>query len=276
MPGSFKAVSPAAITSYQNEGVVCLRQIIDDPSLDLCRRGVTRSIANPGKFFRDYTAADSPGRYLFDYWNWQSIPEFTEFVLESDLAQAIAQLLQSERLTLLMDQWFRREAGSINAAVWHHDEPYFDFFDGQKCVVWFPLESASSDEGLTLIGGSHRWNKLYMAQNFGQKKPFAGDMSDYSEIDDFSPHADRFLSWDMEPGDCLVFDFRTIHRATSHDRECARTLHRMSYRYGNQLVRFKARGEWTAEISEHLLALGQRENEVINNALCPLVYERNG
>jgi ectoine hydroxylase-related dioxygenase (phytanoyl-CoA dioxygenase family) len=91
----------------------------------------------------------------------------TEFVLKSDLAQSIAQLLQSERLTLLMDQWFRREAASTNAAVWHHDELYFDFFDGQKCVVWFPLESVSSDEGLTLIGGSQRWNRLYMAQNFG-------------------------------------------------------------------------------------------------------------
>jgi ectoine hydroxylase-related dioxygenase (phytanoyl-CoA dioxygenase family) len=197
-------------------------------------------------------------------------------VLKSDLAQSIAQLLQSERLTLLMDQWFRREAASTNAAVWHHDEPYFDFFDGQKCVVWLPLESASSNEGLTLIGGSHRWNKLYMAQNFGHKKPFSGDMSDYCEIEDFSEHADRFVIWDMEPGDCLIFDFRTIHRATSHDQVSPRTLHHMSYRYGDLQVKFKARGVWTSEISEHLLALGQRENEAINNALCPVVYQRNG
>jgi hypothetical protein len=69
MPVSFNQVSPTAIASYQHEGVVGLRQIIDGLSLDLCRRRVTRSIANPGKLFRDYTAADSPGRYLFDYWN---------------------------------------------------------------------------------------------------------------------------------------------------------------------------------------------------------------
>ena len=40
-------------------------------------------------------------------------------------------------------------------------------------------------------------------------------------------------------------------------------------------VRFKARGEWTAEISEHLLAMGQRPNQVVDNALCPVVTERN-
>jgi ectoine hydroxylase-related dioxygenase (phytanoyl-CoA dioxygenase family) len=102
---------------------------------------------------------------LFNYWVWQSIPEFEEFILESDLAQSIAQLLQTEhifnaargRKTAFYDTLFRREAGSTNAAVWHHDEPYFDFFDGRKCVVWFPLEPASSDAGLTLIGGSQQW-----------------------------------------------------------------------------------------------------------------------
>ena len=274
-PISFNYPSPAAIASYQQEGAICLRQIIAEPWLDLCRRGVERSVANPGKFFRDYTAEDSPNRYLFDYWIWQSIPELGKFTLESDLAGVIAKLLQTDRLTLLMDQWFRREAGSTNAAVWHHDEPYFDFTDGQKCVVWFPLESASSEEGLTLIGGSHKWGKLFMPQNFGQKKPFAGDMIEYAPIEDFDEYSDRFLSWDMEPGDCLVFDFRTIHRATSHNRRCPRTLNRMSYRYGDRNVRFKPRGEWTAEISEHLLAAGQERNGVVENPLCPLVYKQN-
>ena len=51
MPTSFRKVSSAAIASYQREGAVCLRQIIDDPALDPCRRGVKRSIANPGSSF---------------------------------------------------------------------------------------------------------------------------------------------------------------------------------------------------------------------------------
>ena len=204
-----------AIDSYQRQGVVCLRQVIAERWLDTCRRGVQRSVDNPGTFFRDYTAEDSPSRYLFDYWIWQSIPELREFSLESDLAELIARLLQTDRLTLLMDQWFRREAGSTNAAVWHQDEPYFDFHGGQKCVVWFPLESTSQDEGLTFIAGSHRWNKLYMAQNFGRKTAFEGDASAYSEIEDFDAQSLEFVGWNLEPGDCLVFDFRTLHRATS-------------------------------------------------------------
>ena len=274
MSKSFSTVTTDAINSYRQQGVVCLRQVIDEHWLDTCRRGVTRSIANPGPFFRDYTAEDSPSRYLFDYWIWQAVPELQQFSFESNLAEIIADLLPTDRLTLLMDQWFQREAGSTNAAVWHHDEPYFDFFGGQKCILWFPLETASSDEGLTLIGGSHRWDKLFMAQNFGEKKPFAGDMSDYCEIGDMDQHRDRYLSWNMEPGDCLVFDFRTVHRATSHDRVCERTLHRMSYRYGDAEVKFRPRGEWTAEISQHLLSLGQQPDAPVDCALCPVVFDR--
>ena len=269
---SFTSINAESIGSYRQHGAVCLRKLIPEHWLETCRRGVSRSIENPGRFFRDYTATDSPSRYLFDYWIWQDIPEMRQFVLESDLAESIAGLLQADRLTLLMDQWFRREAGSTNAAVWHQDEPYFDFYDGKKCIAWFPLEDTSRDEGLTLLSGSHCWNKLYMAQNFGEKRPFAGDSSRYHEIEDFDRQDHHFLSWDMEPGDCLIFDFRTLHRATSHDRICARTLHRMSLRYGDQDVRFQPRGEWTAEISSHLRKLGQNNRAAIDCNLCPVVF----
>ena len=52
---------------------------------------------------------------------------------------------------------------------------------------------------------------------------------------------------------------------------CPRTLNRISYRYGDRNVRFKPRGEWTAEISDHLLAAGQERNGVVENPQCPLV-----
>ena len=106
---SFTDVSTEAIASYREQGAVCLRQVIDDEWIETCRRGVRKSIDNPGTFFRDYTADDSPGRYLFDYWIWQAIPELRRFSLESRLPGIIAELLQVDHLSQLMDQWFRRE-----------------------------------------------------------------------------------------------------------------------------------------------------------------------
>jgi len=261
---------------FDRDGVVCLRGVIDEPWLECCRAGVARAVRRPGPFFRDQTPEGSPARYVFDYWNWQNIPEFRRLVLESPFAAMIASLLRAESLNMLMDNWFLREAGATNGAPWHHDEPYFDFDGGRKCVMWFPLEPASRDEGLTFLGGSHRWGRLYMPQNFREHSPFGGDLRGYHEVEDFEAYRDRFLSWDIDPGDCLVFDFRTLHRATNQTASLPRTIHRMSLRYGDQDVIFRPRGEWTAETSSYLVSLGQRPGERIDCSLLPRVYPHPG
>jgi len=268
----FDSVSAAARERFDREGVLCLRGVIAAEWLQCARRGIDDSMANPGPFFRDQTPAGSPARYVFDYWNWWNIRAFRRLVMDSSLAGMVASLLGAERLYMLMDNWFLREAGATNGAPWHHDEPYFDFQGGRKCVLWFPLEASSRKEGLTFLGGSHRWGKLYMPQNFREHRPFDGDMRDYHEIGRFEDYRDRLLSWDVYPGDCLVFDFRTLHRATNQVDPLPRTIRRMSLRYGDQDVVFQPRGEWTSETSDHLIALGQRPGKPIDCDLLPLVY----
>jgi ectoine hydroxylase-related dioxygenase (phytanoyl-CoA dioxygenase family) len=268
----FLKVGTDARASFEREGVVCLRGVIGGEWLRCCRRGIEEALQSPGPFFRDQTPEGSPARYVFDYWNWRNVPAFRKLVLQSPFARMIASLLGARELYMLMDNWFLREAGATNGAPWHHDEPYFDFFGGRKCVLWFPLESASRDEGLTFLGGSHRWGRLYMPQNFREHEPFAGDLSGYYEMEDFEGYRDRFLSWDLEPGDCLVFDFRTLHRATNRTDPLPRTIHRMSLRYGDQDVVFKPRGEWTRETSAYLVEQGQRPFETPRCRLTPLVY----
>ena len=260
--------------SYRRDGVVCLRNVITEQWREVSRRGVETSVANPGRFFRDYTAEGSPARYVFEYWNWWNIPEFEDLAFNSNIAALVAELLDADKLTLLMDQWFLREAGATNGASWHHDEPYFDFFGGRKCVVWFPLEETSAEEGLTFLAGSHNWGKLFMAQNFGKREAFDGDTSGYETIGDFDRYADSLLSWDMVPGDCLFFDFRTLHRATSDTTPLSRTSHRISYRYGDQDVIFRPRGAWTEETSAFIMEAGQKADAKLDCKLLPTVFER--
>lgn len=269
---AFDEIDGAAQDSFNRDGVVCLRGVIGEEWLELCREGIEEAVRNPGPFFRDQTPAGSPARYVFDYWNWRNVPAFRKLVLDSPFGGMIASLLEAETLHLLMDNWFLREAGATNGAPWHHDEPYFDFDGGRKCVLWFPLESAKRDEGLTFLGGSHRWGRLYMPQNFREHIPFDGDLGGYQEIGDFESLRDRFLAWDVEPGDCLVFDFRTLHRATNQTDPLPRTIRRMSLRYGDHNVVFRPRGDWTRETSDHLIGLGQKPGEPIDCELLPLVH----
>ncbi len=270
---TFKSAEPAAVAQYRHDGVVCLRGVFERRWTELALRGIQRNLENPGPFFRDHTATGSPGRYLFDFWTWRHIPEFSALVLESPAGAIAGELLEARESTMIMDNWFLREAGATNGAPWHHDEPYFDF-EGRMCVIWLPLEPVTRSEGLTFLRASHRWGKLFAIPQFSENVPFSCEGDAYSELPDIDAHADdyEFLSWDMDVGDCLVFDFRTVHSATSKDRPLDRTIHRMSLRFAAEDTLFKPRGAWTKEISDHLIAEGQQPGMALDCDLMPRVW----
>jgi ectoine hydroxylase-related dioxygenase (phytanoyl-CoA dioxygenase family) len=270
---SFEDVSEAAIASFERDGVVCLRKMLSADWIDTSRRGIERNIEQPGQFFRDQTPEGSPARYVFDFWVWPQVPEFKKLIFGSPAAEIAGRLMRSRTSTLIMDNWFMKEAGATNGAPWHHDEPYFDF-DGRGCVVWFPMEPTSAEEGLTFVRGSHAWGKLFKPSNFREHEPFEGAYAGYHDMPDIDAHKDDYelIRWDVDVGDCLVFDLRAVHGATAGSVPFDRTIRRMSLRFGADDMRFRPRGEWTREITDHLIGLGQKEGAALDCSLTPTVW----
>lgn len=265
-------ISEELLRRYHEDGVVCLRRCFDAHCIELARCGIERNMASPGPFFRDHTSRGSRGRYVFDFWTWRDIPEFERLIFDSPLAALGSEILGTRAVRLLMDNWFVREAGSADGAPWHHDEPYFDF-EGRMCIVWFPLERVEAAEGLTFVRGSHAWGRLYAARQFSENVTFECSGEDYAPMPDLDEPGGghELLSWALDPGDCLVFDFRTLHRASDPHRAADKTTRRMTLRMGTDEVLFRPRGPWTREISEHLIALGQRPGERLSSPLTPLL-----
>ena len=270
---SFSAVSQDAIKAYREDGVVCFRGMIADEWLDLAERGIARNLQSPGQFFRDHTPPDSPGRYVFEYWTWRDTPELEQVIFQSPLAKMAGTLMRARHVNMVMDNWFMREAGASNGAPWHHDEPYFDF-EGTLCVVWVPLDFAPITDGLTFVRGSHRWGQLYVAPQFSQNVPFTSEGSAYKSVPDIDadPSGYEFLSWDVNVGDCLVFDFRTLHCVTSKASPAKATQKRLTLRFGAEDTIFNPRGKWTQETSEYLINQGQLPGTVIDCELMPRVW----
>ena len=274
---SFEAVTPEAIAAYARDGVVCLRSAFSGALLDLTARGIERNMAHPGRFFRDQTPEGSPGRYMFEYWAWRDIPEFVELVETSPAAAIAGRLMGARSATLIMDNWFVKEAGAANGAPWHHDKPYFDF-EGRMCNVWFPLEDAGAGEGLSFVRGSHLWPGLFKPRNFREHTSFDGDLSNYADMPDIDAEvgAEDFLSWDMAAGDCLVFDLKTVHGAASGRKPLDTTIRRMSLRFAGEDAVFRPRGTWTEETSEHLISLGLRPGGPLQCDLLPTLWTVDG
>ena len=116
-----------------------------------------------------------------------------------------------------MDNWFFREAGSKSSPPFHHDISYFDF-EGSMCVLWIPLESVKKRRwyclGLKdLIYG----NRLFLRTRFNDGHQVDGEAGivngkKYELTPNILENKDsyEFLQWDLEVGDCIYFDIRTL------------------------------------------------------------------
>ncbi|MBV8568209.1 MAG: phytanoyl-CoA dioxygenase family protein [Methylobacteriaceae bacterium] len=274
----FSTLDAAAVRTYERDGAICLRGALGPQWLAAIAEGIETDRRSPGRFFRDQTPASSPAKYVFSYWIWRDNAPFRRVIFDSPAGGIAARILGAERVTMIMDNWFLREAGATNGAPWHHDEPYFDFDGGRMCAIWIPLEPATPDEGLTFVAGSHRWGKLFMPLNFRDRIPFEGVAGEggYAPVPDIDavPGAYEFLSWEMAAGDCLIFDLRTLHEATAGTKPLQRTIRRLSLRFADQDVRFKPRGPWTEEISKFLIDEGQAAGGLLDCPMLPVVWQR--
>jgi ectoine hydroxylase-related dioxygenase (phytanoyl-CoA dioxygenase family) len=116
-----------------------------------------------------------------------------------------------------MDNWFFREAGSKSKPPFHHDISYFDF-EGSMCVLWIPLESVKKEDGIAWVKGSHLWNRLFLRTRFNDGHHVDGESGiingkKYELTPNILENKDdyEFLQWDLEVGDSIYFDIRTLH-----------------------------------------------------------------
>jgi ectoine hydroxylase-related dioxygenase (phytanoyl-CoA dioxygenase family) len=209
-------LSASDVHAYETDGAVVLRRVLDSHWIDILDAGIDRNIANPGRNFVDFTAPGTTGRCVKDYWTWQTIPEYQEFFFESPMAELVGQLMRAEEVCFLEDQFFEKAAGAATRSPWHHDQPYYEIA-GRFCITWIPLDPVSRESSLEIVAGSHRWGELFTPPNFSERgtasyyvDPKASPLRPVPDIE--SQRASlRMLSWELEPGDVLVFGPLTLH-----------------------------------------------------------------
>ena len=270
------SINPDTIQRYGRDGVVALRTVFDTEWLALLQQGIDHNLQAPSPRFEARPSVDSPARYYEDFWVWSLFSEFERFVRDSPVAEIAAQLMDANRINLVMDNWFLQEAGAQARAPWHHDISYFDF-EGTLCVVWVPLEATDRDEGIEFIRGSHLWNRLFTRVWFKDHQPAAADGwvngKHYEHVPDIDGHRDDYdiVSFDLEAGDCLVFDIRMLHAGTHQPP--AKTAHRYSVRLSAEDGHIHYRGDWAKSERQYFEAFGHGEGDSLNSEFFPVLWE---
>ena len=206
-------ITPALADEYAKNGAVCLRGVFTD-WIETLKAGVERNHNEPGPYFSENVTDGEDGRFWDDYCNWERIPEFSQFITESNAANLAAQIMQSDSALFFHDHVLVKEPNTGKPTPWHQDSPYY-FVNGTQTVsFWIPLDPVSFDVTLRLVAGSHLWPKLLRPVKWLDDADFYnGSQDQYMDMPDINEQQENILEWDMQPGDAVLFDFRTVHGA---------------------------------------------------------------
>jgi len=203
---AFTSISPDAVSAYEQEGVICLRGLFTSSWLELLAAGIERNLGEPGPFAKRYTPVGAPGLFFGDYCNWRQIPEYAAFLFNSPASEAAGQLMQSQRVNLFHEHVLVKEPGTLERTPWHQDQPYYCVDGAQICSIWLPLDPVPQETCPEFVAGSHR---------FVDNRDHPTTEPGFRAVPDVDAERScyRIHSWDLRPGDCIVFHALTLHGA---------------------------------------------------------------
>jgi len=272
-------VTDEEIEAFQRDGAVCLRGVIGMDWIERLREGVEHTLANPSPRGRLWNRDEQGRESRYDSQVWRTRPEYAEFVFDSPLAEIAGRLMKSSKANFFFDAMFSRAPGTQFRTPFHQDEPYWSVEGFQTCSSWMPLVPVKKESALEMVRGSHLWNQNFEQTNFADLTGDERDQVAFSDEDtvpfpDIEAERDRheILSWDMEPGDVVCFNGRTIHGGSGLLAEDA-DLQVFNTKWAGDDVRVKFRTTgMDPDHTDTMIEVGLADGDVLGTDLYPEVW----
>jgi ectoine hydroxylase-related dioxygenase (phytanoyl-CoA dioxygenase family) len=264
-------VTEADIRTYENDGVVCVRGAFDRAWIDLLSLGFNRVAAEKGPDAADHAPEEGAGRFFTDIDLARRDADFARYVHASPAAEIVSVLMRSTRINFFFDTAWAKGPGVRKRTNWHQDQPYFTINGSQNCTLWLPLDPAAAGIALEFVCGSHRWGRWFDPLSTTDAKPFFRDCP-YEPIPDIERDRAAYdiVSWDVEPGDCLVFHGLTVHGAGGNPQAAAWRRAHSSNWLGDDMVFASRPGETRPAFEK----CGLKEGDPMDNDFFPRVWPR--
>lgn len=215
------------IEDYQRDGAVLLKGILTTEERLLLERGVEESNSNPGRRSTRATNPDGEGETFLETFPGQNSPSLRQLLEIGRIPEIAARMMEVTSVRLILEQIFYKQRGKIIPTPWHQDTPYMKVRGDDMARVWVTADFSPKELTVKIIRGSHRWNVVYsprLGEKDGRalKKSAEGKMLELKNTPEDTPvvpDIDRYpgsfdiLSWDVEPGDALVFNGNMLHSA---------------------------------------------------------------
>ena len=280
-----RTITPNEIETYHRDGVLLLPGMFDKDWIEILNKGLDANIETPTRRSRIWYK-DTSGRSMFyDHTAWQGIEEYRKFIFNSPAAQIWGQLMDSATVNFFFDSVFVRSTGTQFETPWHQDEPYWSVEGYDACSLWMPLVPVKRKSSLSFVPGSHRLKTVFKQYNFGDLNPVRKknvDQVDFSDIaeqefPDINADPERFgvVSWDMQPGDCVAFNGRTMHGG-SGKLDDGYELRVFTTKWVGDDVRIKFRDcGMDPDHSPDMIEKGLKPGNRLDTDLYPMIWKRS-
>lgn len=251
-------------TTYEADGIVCLRGVIPLAWIALLREAVEVALAEPGPHAEEY--AKGGGRFFGDLDLWQRHEPFRRFVMESPAAEIAGRIMGASKANFFYDQLLVKEPGTAERTPWHQDQPYWAVAGRQVCSIWLPLDPVTQETCVEYVAGSHAW-PAFSPYHFSDGRPYADTGLPPLPDIEAERQRHRIVSFAMEPGDCLVFQAMIVHGAPAN--RSANRRRALATRWTGDDARYCLRA---GEVAIPTSVPGLRHGDVMDCALFPVVW----
>lgn len=210
-------ISAADKTQLDHDGVIVVRGAFT-PWVERLQQATESVLLNPGPLGKNSALPNATGRFFQERQLWKYQADFQAFITESSIGELSAACMGSNKALLYSDHLFVKEPNTSIPTPWHQDYSYFTIDGWQQCSIWLALDQVDADSGgLEFVRGSHRWETVFGAADFsGRGGKFPNE--NMQPVPDIEARRAEFdiLSFELAPGDCLIFHHRTLHGARSN------------------------------------------------------------
>ena len=251
-------VENKVIENYQNNGATLLKNIIDLKWIKELKVGVKKNFENPSKYKCVYEKKNGKELFYDDYCNWNRINEYKNFIFNSNISKIAKQLMKSKKVNLFHEHVLIKENNSKKKTPWHQDQSYYCVNGRDNCSFWIPLDPVKKNTSPEFVSGSHNWNKQFLPTKFfGHDYEQKDD--EFENIPNIEANRNKYkiLSWNLNLGDAIVFNFATIHGAPENKSINRRRAFSVRFT-GDDSTYIKRKGEMSPPFPELNLKNGDK------------------
>lgn len=220
------ALDDDLIAAYRRDGAVLVKGVLSPADLLLLERGLDSYSRDPGELYTRVQSEDGGGETLAGQFPSLRNPDLRQFIAHGPGAELAARLMGTSSAQLVLDQVFHKQPGRIVPTPWHQDTPFLQVRGNDMARVWTTCDPSPRGVTVEVVRGSHMWNVVYDTATMARSEVATsaeGEAFTYDGmgdarlpmVPDVAANRGSFdiISWDVEPGDVLVFNGNMLHGA---------------------------------------------------------------